>query len=440
MNLSSRPPRSSLFVVMLCFLTIAVDGYDLIVYGATIPRLLEEPGWNLSPASAGMIGSWTLAGLMVGLLGAGPLSDRIGRRKLMMAGVLWFSLGSLLCAIAHSPQALGIARFVTGIGLGGVVPSAVALTIEYAPRSRRQLYSAIALTGYPVGGVICALLAIAMLQEQGWRVLYGLGALYVFILPVMFFYLPESASHLLDRGRTDEARALAARYTIDLDEIARDEEEHRRSRVAASGARGYRLLTSPEFRAALLLFALMCFCAQLVVYGLNAWLPQLMRKSGYPLGSSLQFLLVMQFGAVVGNLIGSWLADRFGSKRVLVPYFLICSISLLVLSQKPDHTWLMLAVFGAGLGSIGSSTLVYGFIGAYFPASCRGSAIGAAQGLGRIGSILGPMIGGWVLGSNLGHHWNFYAFAIPAVMAAGVVTLIPKATQYDVPYAQAKST
>ncbi|WP_250455149.1 aromatic acid/H+ symport family MFS transporter [Caballeronia sp. ATUFL_M2_KS44] len=425
---------------MLCFLTIAVDGYDLIVYGATIPRLLEEPGWNLSPASAGMIGSWTLAGLMVGLLGAGPLSDRIGRRKLMMAGVLWFSLGSLLCAIAHSPQALGIARFVTGIGLGGVVPSSVALTIEYAPRSRRQLYSAIALTGYPVGGVLCALLAIATLQSHGWRLLYGYGALYVLILPVMWFFLPESVSYLLDRGRTDEARTLAARYAIDLDEVARDEEEHRRTRVAAAGARGYRLLTSPEFRSALLLFALVCFCGQLVVYGLNAWLPQLMRKSGYALGSSLQFLLVMQCGAVLGNLTGSWLADRLGPKRVLVPFFLIGAVSLLVLSQKPDYVWLTLAVFGAGLGSIGSVTLGYGYIGAYFPASCRGSAIGAAQGIGRIGSILGPMIGGWVLGSNLDHHWNFYAFAIPAVIAAVVVTLIPKAAPSEVAYVQAKST
>ncbi|AQH04375.1 MFS transporter (plasmid) [Burkholderia sp. KK1] len=440
MNPSSSPTRSSLFVVMLCFLTIAVDGYDLIVYGATIPRLLEEPGWNLSPASAGMIGSWTLAGLMVGLICAGPMADRIGRRKLIIAGVLWFSLGSLLCAIAHSPHTLGIARFFTGIGLGAVVPSSVALVIEYAPRSRRQLYSAVALTGYPVGGVLCALLAIAMLQSQGWRPLYGFGALYVLIVPVMWFYLPESVSYLLGRGRTEEARELAARYAIDLDELSRDEEQHRQTRVAAAGARGYRLLTSPEFRSALLLFALMCFCGQLVVYGLNAWLPQLMRKSGYALGSSLQFLLVMQCGAVLGNLTGSWLADRFGPKRVLVPFFLIGAISLLVLSQKPDDTWLTLAVFGAGIGSIGSVTLGYGYIGAYFPASCRGSAIGAAQGLGRIGSILGPMIGGWGLGSNLDHHWNFYAFAIPAVIAAVVVTLMPKAAPCEVAFVQAKST
>jgi AAHS family benzoate transporter-like MFS transporter len=214
-------------------MTIAVDGYDLIVYGATVSALFAEPGWGLSASGAGMIGSWTLAGLMLGLFGAGSLSDRIGRRKLIMAGVLWFSVGSLLCALAHSPTQLGVARFLTGIGLGSVVPSSVALTIEYAPSNRRQLYNALALTGYAVGGVVCALLAIALLQSHGWRVLYGAGALYVVILPVMVFFLPESVSFLVERNRMDEARKLAARYSIDFDRVLADHAHQR----AASGSR-----------------------------------------------------------------------------------------------------------------------------------------------------------------------------------------------------------
>ncbi|MBN3778965.1 aromatic acid/H+ symport family MFS transporter [Burkholderia sp. Ac-20345] len=437
MNDSSIRSRSSLFVVLLCFMTIAVDGYDLIVYGATVSALFAEPGWGLSASGAGMIGSWTLAGLMLGLFGAGSLSDRIGRRNLIMAGVLWFSVGSLLCALAHSPTQLGIARFLTGIGLGSVVPSSVALTIEYAPRNRRQLYNALALTGYAVGGVVCALLAIALLQSHGWRVLYGAGALYVFILPVMVFFLPESVSFLVERNRMDEARELAVRYSIDLDRVLADHAHQRQLHAAANHARGFRLAMSADWRSKVLLFAVLFFCGQIVVYGMNVWLPTLMRKAGYPVGSSLHFLLVMQFGAVAGNLIGAWLADRVGARKILISLFLVCALSLLVMSQKPGYAWLMVAVFGAGLGSIGSTTLGYGFIAAYFPASCRGSAIGTAQGLGRIGSVLGPMIGGWVVGSNLGHQWNFYVFAIPSVIAAIVVTQIPKAARIDASYAKA---
>lgn len=168
--------RSGLFVVALCFMTIVADGFDLIVYGATVPSLLDEPGWEMSHGSAGLIGTWTLAGLMVGFLLAGPITDRIGRRNVMMVGVLWFSAGSAACALAQSPEFFGFARFLTGIGLGGVVPSAVALTIEFAPKGRRQLYNGLMLTGYSVGGIISALAAIALLPEHSWRLMYTIAA------------------------------------------------------------------------------------------------------------------------------------------------------------------------------------------------------------------------------------------------------------------------
>lgn len=311
--------------------------------------------------------------------------------------------------------------------MGGVVPSAVALSVEYAPKGRRQLYNALTLTGYSVGGIVSALLAIALLHEHGWRTLYALGACYALILPIMVFLLPESVDFLVERGRMREARALAARYSLDLDQILRDKDAQRASQGTAQAASGYRLVLSREFRATALLLAFMAFCLQLIVYGLNAWLPQLMRAAGYPLGSSLQFLLVMQFGAVVGMLGGAWLADRVGARRVMFPFLVIGGVSLIALSQKLGATWLMLAVFGAGLGSIGTSSLIYGYIAAHFPTSCRGSALGGAQAVGRFGSILGPMIGGWIVGANLGLQWNFYAFALPAIVAATVVPLIPKA-------------
>ncbi|MFF0527876.1 MFS transporter [Nocardia amikacinitolerans] len=424
--------RSGLIVVLLCFLTIVADGYDLIVYGATVPSLLDEPGWGMTTGTAGLIGSWTLVGLMVGFLVAGPLTDRIGRRRIMMIGVAWFSVGCAICALATSPEFLGAARFFTGIGLGGVVPSAVALTMEYAPRDRRQIYNSMTLTGYSIGGIVAALVAIALLPDHGWRVLYGIGALCVIVLPVMYFWLPESVSYLLARGREEEARELATTYGLDLDS-ARAELRGHAAESADRRAGGFRELFTARHLPALALFVLVCFCAQLIGYGLNTWLPHLMREAGYALGSSLRFLLVLQVGAVLGMLGGALLADRFGSKRVLVPFFLIGAISLLVLSRKADTPVLMAAVAGAGLGSIGSSSLVYGYIAAHFPSTCRGSAVGAAMGLGRTGSILGPMMGGWILGSALSIHWNYYAFAVPAILAAAIVLLVPRATTGESP-------
>ncbi|MFJ4375572.1 MFS transporter [Pseudomonas japonica] len=425
MKQSNVSARSGLWVVVLCFLTIVADGYDLIIYGATVPSLMEEPGWNMTPAVAGMIGGWTLAGLMVGFLLTGWLTDRLGRRNLIMIGVLWFSVGSALCAVAQTPQMLGIFRFLSGIGLGGVVPCAVALTIEYAPRQRRQLYNGLMLTGYSVGGIVSALAALALLPEHSWRTLYAIGGLYVLILPVMYFLLPESVNYLVGRGRHEEARALAQRYGIDFEQVLQELATQHKVQPDVQGQLGYRLLFSANFRGAALLFILGMFCTQLIIYGLNTWLPHLMRSAGYALGSSLQFLLVLQLGAVVGTLAGASFADRVGSKKVVVPFYLIGALSLLALSQKPDAGWLMCAVFGAGLGTIGSSTLMYGFLAAYFPTACRGAAVGAALGIGRAGAILGPMIGGWIVGANLDHQWNFYAFALPAVLAAMFASLIP---------------
>ena len=151
--------------------------------------------------------------------------------------------------------------------MGGVVPSAVALSVEYAPKGRRQFYNALTLTGYSVGGIVSALLAIVLLHEHGWRTLYALGALYALILPVMYFLLPESVDFLVNRGRMGEARALAARYSLDLEQILLDKDAQHVSQGTARTAGGYRLVLSRQFRTTALLLAFMTFCVQLIIYG-----------------------------------------------------------------------------------------------------------------------------------------------------------------------------
>ncbi|BDH55762.1 MFS transporter [Tsukamurella sp. PLM1] len=153
---ASGTPRSGLWVVGLCLLAIVADGYDLIVYGATVPSLLKEPGWELSKTTAGAIGSWTLVGLMVGFLTVGRLADLVGRRRLMLIGVTWFSLASVACGFATSPLFMGVCRFLAGIGLGGVLPLALMLAMEFAPRDHRQLYNGLTMSGYAVGTVLCS--------------------------------------------------------------------------------------------------------------------------------------------------------------------------------------------------------------------------------------------------------------------------------------------
>jgi MFS transporter, AAHS family, benzoate transport protein len=235
------------------------------------------------------------------------------------------------------------------------------------------------------------------------------------VLPLAIAFLPESAGYLLAKGRRAEAEALAARYGITVEE------------PPAAERSGPRALFTPSYRTATLLFGAASFCGLLLVYGLNTWLPQIMRQAGYPLGSALQFLLVLNLGAIVGAVGASALADRFGPKPVTVAAFLAATGCLLLLSLRLDTAVLLLAVAVAGLGSVGTQILVNGYVAVHYPAVVRATALGWALGVGRAGAIVGPLFGGWVLASGLGFEWNFYGFAVPALAGALLIALVPRA-------------
>ncbi|WP_245716841.1 MFS transporter [Nocardia mikamii] len=397
------------------------DGYDMVVYGATLPKILEEPDWHLTHSAAGLIGTWTLGGLMVGFLTAGPLADRIGRRRIMLVGVVWIAIGSLLSAAALNVGMFGAARFLTGIGIGSIVPSAVALTLEYAPKHRRQLYNGAMLTGFSFGGIVASLAAIWLLPHYDWRILFGLGAVFLLLIPVMWFRLPESAGFLAAQGREAEARELAESFGLDYHELNEQADDSPQQEASAGGSR--RLLERPLL-APLVVFIMMCVCVNVVVYGLNTWAPALMREQGYALGSSLTFMLALQSGGVVGAVIGAYFADRIGCGRVVMVMFGVGALSLLLLSNKMDTGWMLLAILGAGIGGTGTNSIIYGFVAHYFPVENRGAAVGVVLGLGRIGAMAGPAMAGWILDAGLGAQWSFYAFAAPAVIGAALVALL----------------
>jgi AAHS family benzoate transporter-like MFS transporter len=219
---------------------------------------------------------------------------------------------------------------------------------------------------------------------------------------------------------------LARKYHLDLDEIAADnlppEDEQPKTRRS-----GFAVLFSRGYVGATLLFGGASFCGLLLVFGLNTWLPQIMRQAGYPLGSALQFLLALNVGAIVGTVLISTLADRFGSKPVIVCAFVGACVALFLLSQRVGGTAILLiCVAFAGLGSVGVQILINGFVAVYFPATSRASALGWNLSAGRFGGILGPLLGGWVIGAGVAFQWNFYVFAIPALLGAVFISLIPR--------------
>jgi AAHS family benzoate transporter-like MFS transporter len=319
----------------LCGLAVGFDGYDLIVYGTVVPALLEYQAWGLSPEQVGAIGSYAVMGMLFGALLAGTVTDIIGRRKALLGCVTWFSLFTAACAIAPSPEIFGLLRFLAGIGLGGLIPVATALTLEYAPGRRRNITYAAMMACYNVGGLLAAGLAILLIPAFGWPVMFLVALVpLVIVVPLGLMYLPESISFLVAQDRRDEAEVLSRRYRVPLQEIARAVEKEEETAVHGGALHGVKTLLSRLYLLRSVAFWVASFFGLMLIYGLSTWLPGVMTEAGYSVGSALSFLLLFQGGAIVGNLTAGGLADKLGTKLVCGLFFTIAAVGIALLSIK----------------------------------------------------------------------------------------------------------
>jgi AAHS family benzoate transporter-like MFS transporter len=345
----------------------------------------------------------------------------------MLFSIAWFSVAMGLCAIAPNPELFGLFHFIAGLGLGGVTPTAIALTIEYSPVNRRNFNNALMFSGYSIGGILSALLAIPLLPIFGWRAMFWIGlAPLVLILPLAYKFLPESVGFLLAKGRREEAEELARRFDVPVEVAAGSAEGAGEDSTRTSKVGGLVSIFTRNYVVAAVLFWVASFLGLLLVYGLSNWLPQIMIEASYPLGSALSFLLVLNIGAIIGVILASIMADRFGSKLVTALSFLAAAVSIFLMTLQPPTLLLYALVAVAGLGSIGTQIRVNAYVASHYPVGNRATGLGWSLGVVRLGAILGPTLGGFIIGSQLGLEWNFYAFAIPALLGAAVILMVPR--------------
>jgi AAHS family benzoate transporter-like MFS transporter len=426
----ARRRATVVWVVALAFVGLLFDGYDLVVYGTVLSTFLRDPTQigPVTPAVGGALGSYALVGVLVGALLAGTMADVIGRRKLMLLSYAWFSIGMAITAMMSSTTGFGLMRFVSGLGIGSLVATTGAIVSEFAPPGKKNLCNAIVYSGVPFGSLLSALLAIMLLAGIGWRGMFLIGALpIVTLLPLAFFKMPESPTWLLSRGRVDEARAVSERTGVPLDEAppVAAPAGGKRERVGFAG-----LFSGGNLTPAILL-GLMSVTGLVLVYALNTWLPELMKRAGFSTQGSLAFLLVLNGGAVVGALIGSRIADRFGPKPVVAGCFLIGAVSIALLTLSLPIGLLLLFVAIVGLGTSGTQTLIYGFVANYFRTNVRGAAVAWCAGFGRLGGVGGPLLGGALVAAGLALNSIFYILAAIAVVGVILTLLVPIRRTHD---------
>ena len=401
--------RTVVWVVTLATVGLIFDGYDLVVYGTVVSTFLRDPTQigEVTPAVAGALGSYALVGVLVGALLAGTVGDIIGRRKVMLTAYAWFSIGMGVTAMMTTTTGFGLLRFITGLGVGALVATTGAMVSEFAPPGKKNLANAITYSGVPLGSLLAAFLAILLLAGIGWEGMFWIGALpLVTLLPLAFFKMPESPSWLASRGRMAEAIAISERTGVPLPAApAAAPAAARRERAGFAG------LFGREYWLPTVLMGLMSATGLVLVYSLNTWLPELMLRAGFNAKGSLSFLLVLNGGAVIGALLGSRVADRFGAKPVVAACFLIGALAIAALTLSLPLGVLLAVVAVVGLGTSGTQTLIYGFVANYYRTNVRGAGVAWCAGFGRLGGVGGPLLGGFLIAAGFELASIFYVLA-----------------------------
>jgi AAHS family benzoate transporter-like MFS transporter len=402
---------SPAWVLPLCWTAVLLDGFDLVVFGTVLPSLLDYADWDLDAGEGSLIAVIGLVGMTIGAITIGAVTDVIGRRKALLTAVISFSFFTLLCAFAPNPWIFAGLRLLAGLGLGGCLPTSITLVTEYSRRGHTGSTTTRVMTGYHVGAVLTALLGIIVIDSLGWRWMFVFGAMPALVLvPLMLRYLPESTSFLA-------ARAAVARGEGPV--------------AGSSGRRALSTLFQGGMLRSSLAFWVASFMGLLLVYGLNTWLPQIMREAGYELGAALSLLLTLNIGAVIGLLVAGRVADRIGNRLSTVTWFAGSTLFLAALSIKLPGFGIYVSVLLAGIFVFSAQVLVYAWVGRAYPPEGRATAMGAVAGVGRVGAICGPLIGGWLLDAGIAYPWGFYVFAAVAAIGAVAVSLAARPPDDD---------
>ncbi|KPM49761.1 MFS transporter [Jiulongibacter sediminis] len=400
---------------------IVFDGYDLVIYGSVLPVLMKE--WDLSPVTAGSLASYALFGMMLGAFFFGSFGNRIGSKKAIILCILIFSVFTFLCGFTNSVEMFGAFRFLAGLGIGGVMPNAVSLMAEYAPKKIRNTLITTMFSGIAIGGILSVLVGMFLIEGFGWQAVFFFGIIPVLLLPFMIRDIPESMHFLSKKGLQERMKSIlskiAPNQSFETDSVLEIHTAETEKANLTELFKNNRLLST-------LMFWVAFFCCLLVIYGINSWLPKLiMAKPEYQdnLSLSLTFLLVFNIGAVVGAILGGRLGDKYDIKKVVIGFFVLAALSIALLGYT-SSALLYILMFIAGATTSGNQIVLNTLVAQYYPHTLRATGFGWALGIGRLGAIIGPSLVGFLVALQLPFEQNFFAFAVAAAIAAVAIFFV----------------
>ena len=417
---NSRLGPFQLGICILCGLCLIMDGFDVQAMGYVAPALIRE--WKIPNAELGPVFGAGLLGVLIGSLSFSMVADKIGRRPVLIGLTLFFSAMTFVTAHAGSvPQMLAI-RFIAGLGLGGIMPNAVALCGEYSSRAMRVTVMTIVGNGFTAGAAIGGFISAWLIPNFGWRSVFYFGAVIPFVIAMaMFFWLPESLQFLVFRAndlsnvdkwlrRVDpdtEVRSGSVQYVV---------VERKRAGVPA-----FHLFGEGRATGTVLLWTVN-FMNLLNLYFLSSWLPTVVRDSGRSTSTAVLVGTAVQVGGTIAALGLGWFIERFGFVPVLASCFAVAGVNIAMIGYPGlSLAFLFAVVFLAGMGIVGGQAAVNALAATYYPTPLRSTGIGWSLGIGRIGAIVGPVLAGELMALHWSNQQLFIAAAVPALISALVM-------------------
>ena len=413
-----------LWLTAWCLLAMMADGFDLLNASIAGPALIKE--WGISRASLGPVFSASLVGFFVGAPFFGFLGDRFGRRMAIITSLILVGVTTWACAWATNLQDLLWLRFLSGLGLGGVLPNVIALNAEFTPKRLRATVLVVIAMGISLGGMIPGIVGVTLMPTYGWPVIFVVGGIVPLVVGLgMMFAIPDSIKFMVLRGGHDEAVARLARKldpTLTIEPGTRFVLDHAEG---SAKTRGSPLALFRHGWAAVTALVWLIFMLNLMANNLmNAWLPMIVQTSGHSAAQGAYAGSLYQLGGSIGGLCMGILIDRFGLK-VLVAAFAL-AVPVLVFAGTPgiSASLLLAMAFFSGCVIIGMQTALNASAGLIYPTDLRANGVGYALGVGRVGSIAGPLLGSLLTRLEMPPSIFFYVTAIGPLLCAGFCVIL----------------
>jgi len=406
-------------VVGLCMFFNMLDGFDITAMAVVATAVSTE--LQLAPDRLGLIFSFALAGMMCGAMFLAPISDIIGRRKLIVVSLTLVGVSILVTATATTLTEFIVLRFISGLGAGAMLACQATLAAEYSPKKYRSLSVAAVTAGYPMGAMMTSVVAGFIMPDYGWRGMFWFGGALTLVMGlVAWAFIPESLKYLFER-RPDNAlqrvnkilQKLKKDTLVQLPEVRRENSGKSRGIVGNMSS----LLTSNHRRATITLWTTFFLCFS-TLYFLLSWIPKLMEQTGYSAATGRYAFFLFNLGAVIGIFVLGTMATRWKLSNIVSVFLFTSAVLMVVFAAAPNQlTLLLLIIFLIGFLQQGGFTGLYAVAAIVYPTEIRSTGIGWSIGLGRFGAVAGPAIAGYLIAAGLDMSANYYLFAVP--MAIG---------------------